>query len=362
MVVLPTSAAIAYYGLIASAQYVTEFTLGIRVADPTISVSTGSGSTGGSTVGSGGSTLGATIIGLESYVVTQFVSSREMAEMLNKQIGLRAKFSGSNLDFWSKLDQKAPAETFATYWQNMVDPYFDLTSGAIDIKVRAFAPQDSLDIANAVIQSAMQRISETRDQARKDELRGAQSDLAVAERRVTLARKELRDIRDREHIYDPTQRVTAVQTTADKLRDDIAGMQTVARSLSTTMAKDSPTMLVLLNRIEASKEQLKQVESEITNNDINKNVLTGVVNRFNEVNAAESFAEAAYQTASQALLVATTTADREQIFLVNYVKPSIPELSIYPEKVKSIATVFAFALVAWILATLLIESIRDHAL
>ena len=54
--------------------------------------------------------------------------------------------------------------------------------------------------------------------------------------------------------------------------------------------------------------------------------------------------------------------DREQLFLVNYVKPSIPEMSIYPQMGTSIAAVLAFAAVAWLLSVILIESIRDHAL
>ena len=363
LVILPTCFASIYYVYIASKQYVTEFTLGIRTADPTITVSgANSGSSSGGAIGSGGSSLGATIIGLESYVVTQFAASREMADMLDTQIGLRKKYTGDSLDFWSKLNEKAPEETFTAYWQTMVDPYFDITTGAIDIKVRAFTPQDSLDIANAIIENAMKRVSDTRDQSRKDELRGAQSDLAEAERRVSQARVELRQLRERENIFDPQQRVVSVSTTADKLRDDIATMQTEIRALSATMAHDAPTILVLQNRIAASTAQLKQVEAEITDKGQSAGALTSVVNRFNEISAKASFAETAYQSALQALAIARTTADREQLFLVNYVKPSMAELSVYPDKFRSIATVFAFSLAAWFLATILIASLRDHAI
>ena len=191
--------------------------------------------------------MGATVIGLESYAVTDFMSSREMAEMLDKKIGLRNRFSGPTLDFWSRLDRNAPAEIFASYWQTKIDPFFDLTTGAINVEVRAFSAQDSLDIANAAIDAASKRISDMRDKAREDELRGAKSDVLEAERRVVQTRKDLREIRDREHIYDPAQRVTAVQTTADRLRDDIAGMEVESRSLGASMAPGSPTMLVLQN-------------------------------------------------------------------------------------------------------------------
>jgi capsular polysaccharide transport system permease protein len=361
--VLPTCAATVYYCFLASPQYVTEFYLGIRTADASLTtLSAGGGTGGGGSSLMGGSTLGETIIGLESYVVTQFVTSREMADLLDKQIGLRKRFNDSNLDFWSKLDPKAQEEAFATYWQNMVYAYFDLTTGAIDVQVRAFTPKDSLDIANAVINNATKRISDMRDQARNDELRGARDELAATEQRVIKTRAALHEIRNRENIFDPQERVGAITTTADKLRDDIAGMEAEARALGTTMTPDSPAMTVLRNRIAASKAQLKQVEAEITNNDTDNGVLTAVVNRFNEANAEESFAETAYQGALQSLELARNTADREQLFLVNFVKPSLPQTSIYPDTGKSIATVAAFALVIWLMICILIQSIRDHAL
>lgn len=360
--VLPTCAAIVYYCFIATPQYVTEFFLGIGIADPTIATIAPQG--GGGTAGTllGGSTLGETVVGLDSYVVTQYIQSREMADLLNKQIGLRKLFSDRKADFLSRLNPKATEEEFTAYWQNMVYAYFDLTTGAIDVQIRGFTPTDSLNIANAVIKNASQRISDMRDQQRADELRSAQNDVANAEKRVIEKRAELHALRDKENIYDPTERVTAVSTTADKLRDDIAGMEAQERAFASYMAPDSPVLSVLKSRIAGTKTQLKAVEGEITSKTGGENLLASVVNRFNEVNAEESFAEGAYQSALQALELARNTANREQIFLVNYVKPSLPQMSLYPNTIKSIAFVAIFALIAWLLLAIVIQSVRDHIL
>lgn len=362
--VLPTVAAIVYYCFVATPQYVTEFYVGIGMADPTLSTlapSTGGAGGGGANL-LGGSSLGETIVGLDSYVVTQFIQSREMADLLNKQVDARKLFSGGKVDFLSRLNPKAPEEDFANYWQNMSYAYFDLTTGAIDVQVRAFTPQDSLNIANAVLKNASQRVSDMRDKARADELRAATQDVASNERRVVKARETLRELRNNENIFDPTERVTAVSTTADKIRDDIAGMEAQERAFASDMSPNSPVLTVLKARIAASKAQLKIVEDQITNKLGGKDVLAAVVNRFNEATAEESFAENAYQGALQALELARNTANREQVFLVNYIKPSLPQTSIYPNVPKSVALVAAFALIAWLLLSIVIQSIRDHVI
>ncbi len=365
-VVFPTAAGAIYYTLMASPQYITEFDVGIRMADPTALAS--SGSSGGQSMGgaslSGGSQLGATIIGLESYVVTQFVSSRPFADYLEEKFDVRKRFSSNAIDYWSRLAKDAPEERFAEYWSNMISAYFDLTTGAILVKVRAFSPQDSLDIANAVIEAAQARISEMREQARKDELRGAEGDVAKAEARVIETRQALSEMRDKEGIFDPVQRVTAVSTAGDTLRSDIAQMEAAERSYSKTLASDAPTIMILQKRIEAEKAQLKQLDASIatTANSTKGEELSAVVHRFNEAQAQETFAETAYQNALSALDLARTTADRQQLFLVNYIKPSKPQISLYPNRALSIATIAAFSFIAWFITILVVASLREHTI
>ena len=109
IVALPTAAGAVYYFFLSSPQYVTEFHMGIRMADPT-ALATSSFSSGGLASGSsvaGGSALGATLIGLESYVVVDYISSGEMAESLNKTMNLSGKYSSHSIDFWSRLPEEA---------------------------------------------------------------------------------------------------------------------------------------------------------------------------------------------------------------------------------------------------------------
>ena len=246
----------------------------------------------------------------------------------------------------------------------MIDGYFDLTTGAILVKVRAFSPQNSLAIANAVIDAAIARVSEMREQARADELRGAESDLAKAEARVTKTRQELNDIRDREGMFDPQQRVGAVSSTGDFLRNDIAQVQALLRADSQLMSPNAPTLPVLRQRIAAEQEQLRQIDASIASKGRSDKSgdLSAVVHRFNEAQSVENFAELAYQNAQQSLDVARTTADREQLFLVNYVKPSRPQISLYPNKTKAIGTIGAFSFIAWFIMIIAIASLREHKL
>jgi capsular polysaccharide transport system permease protein len=312
-------------------------------------------------------------------VVTQFIASREMADLLDERIGLRKRFDHDGVDPFSAMRRGASEEEFATYWQTMVDPYFDLTTGSIRVIVRAFTPQDSLDIANAVIAIARKRVSDLFDQSRSNVLLASEVDVRGAEMRVLETRKKLETLRQAEHVYDPQQRVAAVSLTGDKLREDMTMQEAMLRQLQAGNVDPSlPAAVVIKSRIEADKAQLDKLQASITGSAFeasssanasqkasgagpkNAPELNAVVTRFLEAQSEEEFAEKAYQNAMAELDTEKSMIAREQLFLVNFVQPQLPQMSNYPNRWRSIAVAAAFALLIWAIAALVLQSIRDH--
>jgi capsular polysaccharide transport system permease protein len=81
---------------------------------------------------------------------------------------------------------------------------------------------------------------------------------------------------------------------------------------------------------------------------------------YEELESERHFAETAYQQALQALDRARREAERQRIYLVPFVRPSLPEESLYPRRPMAIGIVFLAAFAVWAIGSLVVQSIRDH--
>ena len=141
MVVLPMTFAGIYYFFIAADQYVAEFRFGLRSAepvrpDPGLLLSAGAAPSQ---------------IGLDSYVVVQYIASRAIVDDLSKTLDLQQMFSTKKADWPARLHLPVPVEDLVTYWRGQVDAFFDPADGTIVVKARAFAREDALKLAQGIL-------------------------------------------------------------------------------------------------------------------------------------------------------------------------------------------------------------------
>src|SRR3569623_1312384 len=112
LVLMPTLAAGLYLYAVASDQYVAEMKLGIRAPDARNNDATA--------VFQGAAV--ASQIGLDSYVLVQFIQSREFVDRLQERVPLRVMFDAPTGDPIARLPKEASAERLVEYWRGMVDP------------------------------------------------------------------------------------------------------------------------------------------------------------------------------------------------------------------------------------------------
>jgi hypothetical protein len=119
VVALPVVLAGAYYYLVAADQYVAEFRFALRSAeperhDPVLFFQ---------------ESVASSPIGLDSYVVVQYLASRAIVDDLSKTLDLREMFSRSEADWLARLDLPVSIEEMVRYWKGQVDAFFDATNG-----------------------------------------------------------------------------------------------------------------------------------------------------------------------------------------------------------------------------------------
>lgn len=357
IVLLPIAIAAIYFFAIAADQYVTEFRMSLRTVDapriePLVLFA-----------GDAGHNAAA-----ESQIVTQFIASRSIVDELDPELDLRRMFSPPQADWWARLWLPATVEELVQYWQGQVDPFYDTSTGTIVTRVRAFAPDHALRLAQAIVDSSERLINDLSARARQDALQYAESDVAAEETRLKAALAAIRDFRDKEGMIDPGQAATADTGLATKLRDDLLKANSELATLGTYMRDDAPAVRVLKARIKSLETQQRLLAHEMTASAASPTsptpaappALSRELSSYEALDAERKFAETAYEHALEALDRARDNADRQHIYIESFVPPSLPQSSLYPHRWRSLGTVALIAFAIWAIGGLAVQSIRDH--
>ena len=179
-------------------------------------------------------------IGLDSYVVVQYLASRAIVDDLSRTLDLREMFSRSEADWLARLDLPVSIEEMVRYWKGQVDAFFDATNGTIVVKARAFTQQDALKLAEGILASSERLVNELSARARRGTLRDAEGEVARAERRLKAALARVREFRDKEGIIDPRKTADATVALAGRVRDELVRADTELSTLKHYMRDDAP--------------------------------------------------------------------------------------------------------------------------
>jgi capsular polysaccharide transport system permease protein len=351
VVLLPAIVAAYYYFLVAADQYVSEFRFALRSAeperhDPALFLQ---------------ESISTSAIGVDSYVVVQYLASRAIIDDLSATLDLRQMFSRSEADWPARLDLPVSIEELVRYWKRQVDAFFDATNGTIVVRARAFTPQDALSLAEGILASSERLVNGLSTRARHDALRNAQDEVGRAEKRLKLALTRLREFRDKEGIIDPRKSADATVALAGRVRDELVRADTELSTLRHYMRDDAPSIKMLEARVQSLQAQHRAVESEVTDTEKTRSeALSKVMGSYEQLESERTFAENTYQHALQALDRSRINADRQQVYLATFVRPTLAEEALYPRRLQALGVVLLIAIMIWAIGGVVVQSIRDH--
>ena len=352
---LPTLIAIVYFTMIASDQYATE----VRFAVRGVSSSGGSELLGFVTgIPSSGSTTS------DSYILMDYLHSRTLLEELQKKLDLKQIYGRGQADFLSSFDMEKPIEEFIKYWRKMTAISYDTSSQIIVMEVRAFTPNDAKKIADAILQLSEKLVNELSAKARSDAVSHAKVEVARMEKKLRSSRRAVRAFREKEQIIDPSKTAESRLTLLAEFEGKLSAEKAKLNSLRQFMDKKSPRIQFLVSKIKALEKQVRNERGKMGKRSGNKTRvsgdLTGLLEHYRDLLMNQEFAEKAYLSTLTSLETAQLDASRRQRYLAIFVKPSLPEMALYPKRLLNIFLTFVIATIVWLIGTLIAYSIRDH--
>jgi capsular polysaccharide transport system permease protein len=351
VVLMPVAIVAAYFFAVAADQYVAEFRFTLSTIEPPrldpLSLLAGNAAP--------------SPVAVESQILVQYIASRAMVDEADAALDLRRLFSPPQADWWARPPQPATVEELVYYWKGQVDPFYDPASGAVAVRVRAFAPADALRLAQTIVAACERLVNELSARARRDALHHAEAVLVQAESRLKSALAEIRAFRDREGLIDPARTAETTGLLSARLRDDLVRAKADLATLKTYMRDDAPTVKVLKARIRSLEAQRTSLAREMTDPDATRSdTLSRVLGSYEQLESERKFAEASYQLALRGLDQARANADRQRVFIASFVPPRLPEEALYPRRWRTLGTAALIAFALWAIGGLAVQSVRDH--
>ncbi len=355
MVALPNLVAILYFGLIASDQYVSEakFTVSSGAIPKMDAV--------GSVTG-----VPPMLIVQDTLVVTSYIESRALVEVLDREIELRKIYSAPSIDWWARFRKDKPIEKFADYWEKMSSTSIAFPSGIVTLKVRAFNPGDAKRIADAVVRQSENLINDLNDRMRRDTVLASERDMQRAAQGLGRARIAMESERNAQGLIDVGETNKALTGIQSELQSDLLKAEQEYQTEIRYVSADAPQMRVLKSRISAMKGQLDEMKAQLTSQD-EKNIsavadkaLSGKMTKFAELDLEERIAEKRYAVSVAAVEAARMMSERRMLYLHEIVAPALPEEAMYPRRWLSIGMTFAASLIAWAATVVAMTFVRNH--
>ncbi|MHC1999594.1 hypothetical protein ACYQR9_04045 [Methylobacterium sp. CM6241] len=363
VVLLPLCLLGLYFLFLATPQYFAEFRFSVTEVTPSAGPLGGGGS-GGTTAaavasamgGHGGPASGGTA---QNFVVIDYLKSRQVVDELSQNVDIREIYSRPEIDWPNRFDRSRSAEHLVRYWNKMIWANFDPLTGLASVEIKAFRPDDALTIANQLVTLSETLVNKIAKRAEEDAVKFAEQEVVRAKAGLDKARAAMAEFREKEGVIDPIPSVVSGNTQLiGTLRGSVSQLEadydTIRRQ---NLSETAPSVLALKSRVQAAREQLASVEREVSGSRSGRNVLAGVVARFEALDMDRQYAQAILLTSLQSLDRARASAAAQHLYLTPYVRPALPESAGGPRVFLSMVLGAVILAAIWFIGLLAVRSI-----
>lgn len=358
--VLPTAVAIAYFGFIASDQYVAEARFTVRGGTPP-------------TMDRLGAMTGAPpmMIIQDTQVIINYLKSRTLVEALDHGVDMRALYDKDDIDWFSRIDRDRPIERIVKYWTRHIDISVQLPSGIVVFAVRAFSPDDAVKLANAALDSSEQLVNRMNDQMRRDSVDLAERERVRAQEKLAQARANLERARNEEGMLSADVASKSLTELETEVKRAMIKLQQDYDSARRFVTADAPQLKNLRARISAAQGEVAKLQAQMTavktaaqtasaTGGPAPRILSGSMSRLDYATLENTIAEKIYAGSLTALEHAKLVSETKLMYINTFVRPTTAEEAKYPRRILDIALIASAGFFAWLALAGILLIVRNR--
>jgi capsular polysaccharide transport system permease protein len=349
VVLVPLLASVLYYAFIAADQYTAEARFAVRsLADE------------GTEEGSDAGILKMSPASQDAYVVTSFIHSSEILRRIGARLDYKAMFVRDGSDFYAEFDPGGSAEEFLNYWNGQVSTYIDGPSGIVVLRVRTFTPEDSITLANAILEESETLINELSARSRNDMIESAHAEVERAGGTYGAALAELNRFQKESGFLSPQAQAQETGSLLTGLLAQKLELDSRLFVIQQSNGIDSPTYRQLVLGRTSIEAQIEDLRNRMTGAEVES--FANTLNAFARLETDRMVAEKLYEATRRHYEMTLAAAMRKALYLTAFVRPMLPEESLYPARIMTPVLLFFFCFVLWATLSLAWASVEDHRL
>jgi capsular polysaccharide transport system permease protein len=350
-VALPALVATVYFGFLASDVYISESRFVVRSPQRPAQ---------------GG--LGALLQGTafsrsqdDTYSVHDFIRSRDALHELDTRLNLRAMYADATIDRINRFGGTEPwdqsFEALHRHYLKHVQIDYDTTSSISVLRVRAYSAEQAQQINGQLLDMGERLVNTMNMRSRQDLIVAAEGEVQLAEQRARNAAAALSGFRSGRSVYDP-DRQGALQLQGEaKVREELLAAQGQLEQIR-RVSPNNPQVSSLEARVQALRRAADEERSRVLGA---QGGLAAKSPEYDRLVLEKTFADRQLGTALVALDSARSEAVRKQLYLERLVQPNKPDAAVEPRRMRGVITVIAVGFLLWVVASLVLASVREHA-
>lgn len=297
----------------------------------------------------------------DSYIVLNYIRSSAILLDLGGRNYLQERFGAGHIDYFSRLKSDPKLEDMLKYWLRRVSASVDVISGILTVKVEAFARSQATQIAQDIVRLGEALVNDITLRNRRDAVERNEREVSLAAGKLAAARDKVTAFREQNTLIDPGARAQSIAELIGRLTLDKIGIENSLSTLKGVVDEDSPTQRVQRSKLAAIDKQISDLRKSLTDpND--QTAVSAQIGSYERLKLEEQFAQTMYTIAQNSYQRARQELEKQQIYLVVVVPPTLPEQATYPRVLASTLLAFASLFVLWSIGTLVVTSVNDHML
>ena len=300
----------------------------------------------------------------DTDILYEYIQSQKMVALLDERLDLRALWSKPAFDPLFAYDADGTIEDLISYWAHMVQIYYDGGSGLIEVRVRAFDPDDAQLIAKEIFTESSAMINELSAVARADAVRYALEELDTAVERLKAAREAITLFRNENRLVDPTADLQTQAGLLGTLQVQLAEGLIQLDLLRETSQGSDPRVLNAERRVDVIQKRIdaEQRKRGITSSSENEasNTFSTLVGEYERLIVDREFAEQTYVSSLAARDASLAEARRQTRYLAAHIQPTLAERSLFPQRLTILGLFALFMFMVWSITALVVYSLRDR--
>lgn len=349
--VVPTLAALLYFGLIASDEYTSESRFVVRSPD-------GQAPTPfGQMLKSAGFAKAQD----DSYIVQDFILSRDAMVKLDEQLGIKGRYGASTVDLFSRfagIDPDNSYEALHRFYRRKVTVQLDPASSIVTLSTAAFGGGTAFEMNRKLLEMSEALVNELNKRGRADLLAGAEREVQLAREKYRESSVALASFRSANQLIDPERQATIQLTQVSRLGDELIASKSLIARLE-SQAKESPQLPALRQQAKLLEREINRLGTEVQGS--GSGSMAAKSDKYQALQLDKEIAAKFLAASMGALDAARVEVSRKAIYLERVAQPSRPDVAMEPRRIRSIVVVFLMGLVAWGILGMLLSSVKEHS-